>query len=562
MPKSPEFNEARLNEAFATATAQKKPNIAKIARQFNVSCTTLRSRLKKAKTPTTPTLTKKNLLQPYQEKALINWIVQMRNWNLPPTPAIIEAWANQALARAGYPNKRVSKMWPYRFEKRVPKHLNLAPVTQKTKELRRIQAEDAGLLQHWYDQLKCLLKDVPPRLVYNFDECGFQPGQGRARRVFGLKSSCPNLAEGERVENITALECICADGWLMDPFFIFKASGNYMEAWYNGSEALPSNTVTAISANGWITDNLALKWLDEFNNATIGRVKRGEKRYLIFDGHGSHLTLEFIQLCEQSNIIPFGFLPHSTHLCQPLDGKPFLNYKQQFRLLNNDLSFWGGRPYGKAEFLEIIQPVRAKAFTPRIIRDAFKERGIWPVNGKQIVDQLANQLRIPEIAVPGLRGSTPPPLLSSSVENSPPATIDALAKNQAKIMKDLTDLSDKTRRNLTKVFQHQMAKLEELQMTQEAICRIRTAQAPQHRISTKRQVKPLSSNGILKTRDAIRSIKDRKEKDIARERKRLSKQFEKVYGYPPPQRSEERIRQAEENERRSREAGEDFFIDN
>jgi hypothetical protein len=165
--------------------------------------------------------------------------------------------------------------------------------------------------------------------------------------------------------------------------------------------------------------------------------------------------------------------------------------------------------------------------------------------------------------MPGLRGSpTPPPLLSSSVENSPPVTIEALTRNQAKIIKDITNFSEKTERNLMKVFQHQKQKLEELQMTQEAICRIRTAQAPQHRISTKRQVKPLSSNGILKTRDAIRSIKDRKEKDIARERKRLSKQFEKVYRYPPPQRSEERIRQAEENERCSREAGDDFFIDN
>jgi transposase-like protein len=147
MPKSPEFNEARLSKAFAFATAQKKPNIAKIAREFNVSSTTLRSRLNKAKQPTTPTPSNKSTLQPYQEKALISWIIQMRKWNLPPPAAIIAAWANQALARAGS-DKRVSKMWPYQFEARVPAHLDLAPVRQKTKELKQIQAEDAGLLQH------------------------------------------------------------------------------------------------------------------------------------------------------------------------------------------------------------------------------------------------------------------------------------------------------------------------------------------------------------------------------------------------------------------------------
>lgn len=229
---------------------------------------------------------------------------------------------------------------------------------------------------------------------------------------------------------------------------------------------------------------------------------------------------------------------------------------------NNEISFWGGRPYGKPEFLQIIQPVRAKAFTQQIIRESFKDRGIWLVNGRQIIEQLTNQLVIPDINTPELRcSSTPPLLLSSSVENSPPATIDALMKNQAKIMKDITDISDKTKRNLTKVFQYQIQKLEKLHMTQQAMCRIRTAQAPQHRNPTKRQVKPLSSNWVIKTRDAIQSIKVRKAKDAAAEERKLAKQFEKVYGYKPTKRPEEQIQQAIKNEIRAREAGEDFWID-
>jgi hypothetical protein len=213
MPKSPEFNESRLLEAIATAKAQKKkPNYAKIAREFNVSCSTLKTRLQKQKHQLHQPRQVKNLLQPWQEEALIQWIIQMRKWNLPPSASVIAAWANQALARAGHPDKKVSKMWPYRFESRVPAHLGLAPVKQRTKESRRIQAEDAGLLKYWYNQLKLLLNGVPARLVYNFDECGFQPGQGRARKVFGSKSSCPDLAESEKGENITAVECISADG--------------------------------------------------------------------------------------------------------------------------------------------------------------------------------------------------------------------------------------------------------------------------------------------------------------------------------------------------------------
>jgi hypothetical protein len=259
MPKYSDFDESRLAEACKAVLSQKKPKIAKIAREFGVSRTTLSDRVKKARSPITPTKSLKNVLQPHQEKALINWIVQMHSWNLPPTAGVIQAWANRALARAGQPDRQVGKNWAYRFQARLPKHLNLAPVRQKTKELKRIQAEDAGLLQHWYDQLKNVLHDVPPRLVYNFDECGFQPGQGRSRNVIGAKSSCPDLPEAERGENITALECIAADGWQMDPLYIFKGTGkNLMEAWFYGSENLPPDTMTAISPNGWISDELAL----------------------------------------------------------------------------------------------------------------------------------------------------------------------------------------------------------------------------------------------------------------------------------------------------------------
>jgi hypothetical protein len=126
--------------------AQKKPNIAKIAREFGVSRTSLNSRVKIARSPFTPTKSLKNALQLYQEKALVDWIVKMYSWHLPPTAGVIQAWANRAIARAGEPERQVSKMWAYRFEARLLKYLNLAPVKQKTKESRRIQAKDTGFL--------------------------------------------------------------------------------------------------------------------------------------------------------------------------------------------------------------------------------------------------------------------------------------------------------------------------------------------------------------------------------------------------------------------------------
>ncbi|KAJ5151516.1 transposase [Penicillium canariense] len=312
MPKHANFDESRLAEACTTALAQKRPNIANIAREFDVSRTTLSDRVKKAKAPTTPTESMKNALTSYQERALVAWIQQMCK------------------------DRQVGKMWAYRFMARIPAHLNLAPVKQKTKELRRIQAEDAGLLQH-YDQ---------------------------------------------------------------------------------------------------------------------------------------------------------------------------------------------------------------------------------------IVANLSNQIEIPELQSDlrpySFQTLSPPPtaLSSSSVEITPPKSIEALLKNQTKITKYLDTFLPKMQRDITKIFDHQREKLEELHMTQDTIQRIRAAQEPLRRQYTKRQVKPLSQSGVLKASDANRSIRARKAKDMAAEERKLAKQFEKIYGYKPTQRPEEAIRKAAEAKEAATRQGELFFYDN
>jgi hypothetical protein len=415
------------------------------------------------------------------------------------------------------------------------------------------------------------LKDIPSRLVYNFDECGFCPGQGKSRKVIGQKGS--QLAEASRGENITMIECIAADGWQMDPFLIFTSSGIFMESWFYGSEDLPPNTTVAVSPTGWINDRLALVWLDLFNKATSGpdRLNSREKRVLIFDGHGTHLTLEFLQFCEEWDIIPFGFLPHTTHLCQPLDGKPFLSFKQHFRLFNNEIAFWAGQPVGKSDFLRIIGPIRKKAFNQRIIRDSFKDRGIWPVDGSKIVDKLGAQLVIPDLIAPDLQshhsGSrTPSPipnLLSSSVDSTPPKSIEAIEKAHKKISKRLNDACDpKLVRDLTKVLRYHKAAQESLSMAEDTIQRIRAYQEPLRRNYTKRQVKPLSQTGVLKPRDANRSIVTRRAKEAAAAEKRLRKQWKEVYGEEllptPTKQSDLSI----ERERAARERGDLFFYDN
>ena len=99
-------------------------------------------------------------------------------------------------------------------------------------------------------------------------------------------------------------------------------------------------------------------------------------------------------------------------------------------------------------------------------------------------------------------------------------------------------------------------------MANDTITQIRAAQEPLRRPYTKRQVKPLSQDGILKIRDANRSIIVRKAKEAAIEERRLAKQWEKVYGQKPPLLVRQENEILIEAARVAREKGEVFFLDN
>ena len=226
---------------------------------------------------------------------------------------------------------------------------------------------------------------------------------------------------------------------------------------------------------------------------------------------------------------------------------------------------------GKAEFLRVIGPVRSKAFNQRIIRESFRDRGIYPVDGSKVLSKLSNRLwweDLPDLIAPDLRsyGSrTPSPpranLSSSSVENTPPKSTEALQKNQAKLSKHADLLTQKLQRNLERIFHHNRIAVDHLAIANDTITRIRAAQGPIQRSKTKRQIKGISHTGILTTRDANRSITTRKAKEDAAEERRFARDYEKRYGRKPPHLVIQESKASIEAARAAQENGEAFFLD-
>jgi hypothetical protein len=167
--------------------------------------------------------------------------------------------------------------------------------------------------------------NIEPRHTYNMDEKGFLTGViGRSKRIFSkamwdrgeVKSA---LQDGNR-EWMTILACVCADRTALPPGLLFAAANNALQsAWVEDIEAGKHEVFGTRSPNGWTNNDIGLAWLEQvFDRYTKAKARRSY-RLLIVDGHGSHVTREFIDYCDHNRILLMIFPPHSTYTLQTLD---------------------------------------------------------------------------------------------------------------------------------------------------------------------------------------------------------------------------------------------------
>lgn len=73
------------------------------------------------------------------------------------------------------------------------------------------------------------------------------------------------------------------------------------------------------SPNSWTNNDLGLTWLEQvFDRYTNGKARR-KWRLLIIDGHGSHVTKDFINYCNKHKILLLVFPLYATYTLVPLD---------------------------------------------------------------------------------------------------------------------------------------------------------------------------------------------------------------------------------------------------
>jgi hypothetical protein len=233
--------------------------------------------------------------------------------------------------------------------------------------------------------------------VHNFDETGFTMGKISAQMVITGSEAAGRkkvIQPGNR-EWVTVIQGVSAAGYLLPPFVIFAGSV-LIDVWFKD---LPRDWILKVSLNGWTNNQLALAWLEHFDKHTkLSAV--GAYRLLILDGHESHSSLEFQDLCKEKKIILRYMPPHSSHLLQPLDVGCFAPLKRRYgdqisALARNRIHF-----VSKETFLQAFKPAFEQALTAENIKAGFRGAGLVPHNPDAVLSKLDVRLQTPELSPP------------------------------------------------------------------------------------------------------------------------------------------------------------------
>ena len=221
--------------------------------------------------------------------------------------------ANQLLAARGA--RPVGLNWASTFVSR--KH-DLKTQLTRQRNWQRAMCSDIEVISPWFD----LVQNVKAKYgildkdTYNLDETGFTMGIGNRVKVVTAserRTQPIGIQQGDR-EWVTFIAGVNAMGWAISPYLIFKAK-NHDASWYHD---LNPRWRIGVSENGWTTNELGLLWLQHFIEEIKER-RVGSHVLLIIDGHESHKSLAFQDLCEENKIITVCMPPHSSHILQPFD---------------------------------------------------------------------------------------------------------------------------------------------------------------------------------------------------------------------------------------------------
>jgi hypothetical protein len=361
----------------------------KIAKEFGVVVSTLTRRHQRVTQSRADGNANQRNLSQQQEAELLRYITRLTERGLPPTRQMIQSFAS-CIAK-----KEVSISWVDRFIKRNSE--SLLPRWTLGIDSNRHNADSGEKYKAYFNLLhsKITKYGVEPQHTYNMDEKGFLLGiTGRSKRIFNRalyesRQVRQSIQDGSR-EWISLMACICADGSTVDPALIYRSTAETLQSsWVEEIDVNSHRVFITSSTSGWSNNEIGLQWLIQVFDRCTKQKARRQWRLLILDGHGSHVTMDFINYCDQNKILLAIFPPHATHTLQPLDVCVFKSLSAAY---SHQLTTYLYRSQGlvtvaKKDFFTLLWSAWTTSVTPQLIMRAFKCTGISPPDPTPILSR-------------------------------------------------------------------------------------------------------------------------------------------------------------------------------
>ena len=283
----------------------------------------------------------------------MRWILELEDTGHPLSHAQVREMAGLISANSGGPPS-CGKHWVTRFLQRHPViHTKIG----RSIDQLRIKNTTPEALTKWFELFQNIKRryNIKPENIWNADETGLALGACKNQTVVGSSSSKYSYSKSPNDrEWVSIIEAISVGGLRCRPLVIFKGE-NVQTSWFL-SKNVPDWLYTT-SANGWTSNDIGLRWLEEIFLPETA--KDDESCLLLLDGHGSHVSTEFMWKCHQNRVYLVYLLPYSSHVLQPLDLSCFSPLKSRYRAAIADLARYDdSASVKKIQFIQYYEKAR------------------------------------------------------------------------------------------------------------------------------------------------------------------------------------------------------------
>jgi len=348
------------------------------ARNWAIPPSTLRIRLNGA-LPRSVAFQDYQRLSVVQETHLADWIRVQQTLGVPPTHAQIREMASRVCKERG-DDRRLSIKWMEGFLKRHP---FLRTQRARVVDANRINSATEAIIRPWFSLFQIPeVKAILPENRWNKDEAGIMEGLGENGLVVGTADhkALQKKQPGGRTWT-SFIECISATGRFLPPLVIFRGK-TVQQQWFPTDLQPFKHWKFTATPKGWTDNETSLKWLKNVFIPLTKPASPDQKRLLVIDGHGSHVTAEYMYKAYVNNIYLIYLPAHTSHVLQPLDLSIFSPLKRAYRnRLDRLLSMAidDTSVVSKRAFLECYYQARSVAFTEANIKVGWQATGLWPL---------------------------------------------------------------------------------------------------------------------------------------------------------------------------------------